>query len=158
MNNRTKPFGYWTKFTISSEKRENFEIFLSPRWIFFSKKNQKHFKSDFLCVLEDSELIWGKNIFSIFRTKFLDFGSLWRPHRTFNQYILLVVISLPICYRSTTLSKDFVIALLAAAIVQSCRYLAKTPFLRFATIFGRGPYGQLFEFRFLNYPITHSLW
>ena len=29
---------WWTKVAISSEKRENFEIFLCPRWIFFSKK------------------------------------------------------------------------------------------------------------------------
>ena len=29
---------WWTKVAISSEKRENFEIFLSPRWIFFFKK------------------------------------------------------------------------------------------------------------------------
>ena len=65
--------------------------------IFFSKKNiQKHSKSGFLYVLYDSEMIWEKNVFSIFRTKFLDFGSLWRPHRTVNQYILLVVLSLPI--------------------------------------------------------------
>ncbi len=41
-------------------------------------------------------MIWEKNIFSIFRTKFFDFGSIWRPHRTFNRYILLVVVSLPI--------------------------------------------------------------
>ena len=62
----------------------------------FFKKNSKTFKSDFLYVLEDSELIWAKYIFSIFRTKFFEFGSLWTPHRTFNQYILLVVLSLPI--------------------------------------------------------------
>ena len=99
---------WWTKVAISSEKRENFEIFLCPRWIFFFKKYiQKHFKSGFLYVLDDSEMIWEKNIFSIFRTKFLDFGSLWRPHRTVNQYILLVVLSLPIdeqlCQRISSL-------------------------------------------------------
>ena len=88
---------WWSKVAISSEKRENFEIFLSPGWIFFFKKNiQKHFKSGFLYVLYDSEMIWEKNIFSIFRTKFLDFGSIWSPYRTVNQYILLVVLSLPI--------------------------------------------------------------
>ena len=36
---------WWSKVAISSEKRENFEIFLSPRWIFFSKKIiQNHLK------------------------------------------------------------------------------------------------------------------
>ena len=76
---------------------QNFSM-SQPSWknIFFKKKTQKHFKSGFLYVLNDSEMIWEKNIFSIFRTKFLDFGSLWRPHRTVNQYILLVVLSLPI--------------------------------------------------------------
>ena len=128
--------------------------------IFFQKNIQKHFKSGFLYVLDDSEMIWEKNIFSIFRTKFLDFGSLWRPRRTVNQYILLVVLSLPIdeqlCQR--ILSLHYWFGCSAAVIVQSWRYLAKTPFLRFAVIFGRGPYGQLFEFIFLNYPKPHSLW
>ena len=64
----------------------------------------------FLYVLDDSEMIWEKNIFSIFRTKFLDFGSLWRPDRTFNQYILVVVLSLPI--DKPLCQEDFVIALL----------------------------------------------
>ena len=63
---------------------------------YFFKKIQKKFKSVFLYVLDDSEMIWEKNIFSIFRTKFFDFGSIWRPHRMFNRYILLVVLSLPI--------------------------------------------------------------
>ena len=31
-----------------------------------------------------------------FFDEILDFGSIWRPHRMFNQYILLVVLSLPI--------------------------------------------------------------
>ena len=48
-------------------------------------------------------------------------------------------------------------ASLDAVIVQSCRYLAETRFLRFGAIFGRGPYVQLFEFQFLNYPKPHSL-
>ena len=61
---------WWTKVAISSEKRKNFEIFLCPRWTFFFKKNiQKYFKIGFLYVLDDSEMIWEKNIFSIFRTK-----------------------------------------------------------------------------------------
>ena len=64
--------------------------------IFFKKNNSKSFKSVFLYVLDDSEMIWEKNIFSIFRTKFFDFGSIWRLHRMFNRYILLVVLSLPI--------------------------------------------------------------
>ena len=37
-----------------------------------------------------------KKYFFDFSDEILDFGSLWRPHRTFNQYILLVVLSLPI--------------------------------------------------------------
>ena len=37
--------------------------------IFFKKNSQKYFKSGFLYVLDDSEMIWEKNIFSIFWTK-----------------------------------------------------------------------------------------
>ena len=33
---------WWSKVAISSEKRENFEIFVCPRWIFFSKKTFKN--------------------------------------------------------------------------------------------------------------------
>ena len=38
--------------------------------IFFKKNIQKYFKSGFLYVLDDSEMIWEKNFFSIFRMKF----------------------------------------------------------------------------------------
>ena len=72
------------------------KFFYVPDEYFFKKNIQKHFKSGFLYVLDDSEMIWEKNIFSIFRTKFFDFGSIWRLHRMFNRYILLVVLSLPI--------------------------------------------------------------
>ena len=34
--------------------------------------------------------------FFFFFDEIFDFGSIWRPHRTFNRYILLVVVSLPI--------------------------------------------------------------
>ena len=34
--------------------------------------------------------------FFIFFDEIFDFGSIWRPHRTFNRYILLDVVSLPI--------------------------------------------------------------
>ena len=37
-----------------------------------------------------------KKYFFDFSDEILEFGSLWRPHRTLNHYILLVVISLPI--------------------------------------------------------------
>ena len=46
------------------------KFFYVPDEYFFFKKNiQKYFKSGFLYVLDDSEMIWEKNIFSIFRTK-----------------------------------------------------------------------------------------
>ena len=105
----------------------------------FSRKKMVHYT--FQKILSRFDLIFFDEIF--------DFGSIWRSHRSFNRYILLVVISLPIdqqlCPTIWSLHYWF-----------GCRYLAKTPFLRFAAIFWRGPYGQLFEFRFLNYPITHS--
>ncbi len=133
-----------------------FEIFLSPRWIFFQKNIQKYFKSGFLYVLDDSEMIWEKNIFSIFRTKFLDFGSFWRPHRTSNGYVLLVVVSRHV-------DKQLYQAIWSLRYWFGCsdgpklRYLAKNVILRFWAIFGRGPYVQLFEFQFLTYPKPHSL-
>ena len=37
------------------------------------------------------------------------------------------------------------------------RYLAKNVNFAIWAIFGRGPYGQLFEYIFLNYPKPHSL-
>ena len=46
----------------------------------FEQKNFFRFFEIFLCPGPDT----------------LDFGSLWKPHRTFNRYILLVGVSLPI--------------------------------------------------------------
>ena len=80
---------------MSTEKRENFEIFLSPRWIFFQKNIQKHFKSGFLYVLYDSEMIWELFFFE-FSDEILDFGSLWRPHGTSNGDVLIIVVPLAV--------------------------------------------------------------
>ena len=105
MNNHTNPFGHWitglAAVMVQScdiyRKTWIFRNFSKSRMNIFLQKNiQKHFKCGFLYVLDDSEMIWEKNIFSIFRTKFLDFGSLWRPYRKVNLYILLVILSLPV--------------------------------------------------------------
>ena len=100
MNNRTKPFCYWITglaavMDQSCEKRENFEIFLSQMNI-FSKKTSKNILK---VVSIRFRWFWDdlrKKYFFDFLDEILDFGSLWRPHRTFNQYILWVVLSLPI--------------------------------------------------------------
>ncbi len=87
---------WWTKVAISSEKRENFEIFLCPRWIFFQKKM---FKNILKVVSIRFRWFWDdlrKKYFFDFSDEILDFGSLWRPHRAVNQYILIHVLSLPI--------------------------------------------------------------
>ena len=58
---------------------------------YFSKKN------GLLYVSEDSESIsFFSFFFVVFVDEIFDFGSIWRPHRTFHRYILLVVVSLPI--------------------------------------------------------------
>ncbi len=97
-----------------------------------------------------------KNIFSIFRTKFLDFGSFWRPHRTSNGYVLLVVVSRHV-------DKQLYQAIWSLRYWFGCsdgpklRYLAKNVIFWFWAVFGRGPYVQLYEFEFLTYPKPHSL-
>ena len=86
---------WWTKVAISSEKRENFEIFLSQMNIF----SKKIFKNILKVVSIRFRWFWDdlrKKYFFDFSDEILDFGSLWKPHCTFNQYILLVVLSLPI--------------------------------------------------------------
>ena len=68
----------------------------------------------------------------------------------FNRYILLVVVSLPIDQqlrqRIWSLHYWF-----------GCSDSSKLPISSKNAIFGRGPYVQLFEFQFLNYPKPHSL-
>ena len=65
----------------------------------------------------------------------------------FNRYILLVVLSLPIAeqLRQRILSLHYWFGCSDSPKLP-IQYLAKTPFLRFAAIFGRGPYVQIFEF------------
>ena len=73
---------------------QNFSM-SQPSWKNIPKNNHNYFKSDFLYVLDDSEMIW-EIFFFDFSDEILDFGSLWRPHLMFNRYILLVAVSLPI--------------------------------------------------------------
>ena len=65
--------------------------------IFFFQKKVVHYT--FYMILSRFEQIKFFRFFEIFLCPgphTLDFGSLWKPHRTFNRYILLVGLSLPI--------------------------------------------------------------